>query len=247
MLHQIIGRAGYSGLRGPVTIDLDGRAVDKDFQRAIQDDKDRTEYQAVGRVGYRANRELTPFVEPYVEVRDFDTAVDDNGFARDAHRAGVRVGTLYELGERLSLEASVGGAQWEFDDSRFDSQTIWTASGELGWNVTPLTTIKVGASRDEVATTRAGSALREVIAGNIGLEHEIRRNILAFADVKYRKTDFGSDPREDDDIDFGVGAEYLFDKMFSASARYVRSERDSNNAGSDFSRDIIWLSVRAQF
>lgn len=247
LVHRIIGRAGYETSFDAITVDARLRAVDHDFQLSEQRDNDRRTYDGSVQLGYRTSRVLTAFVEPHFEVLDFDTAVDDNGFARDAERYGARAGLIYELGDRLSAEGSIGVARWEFDDARFDSEDIWTADGSVGWNVTPLTSLKARGSRDETHTTRAGSSLREVITVGVGAEHEFRPDIITFVDAEYRVVDFNRDSREDDNTAFSVGGRYYLSKMFSFTGKYVRTERDSNVDTEDFTRDFVWLSVDAQF
>jgi len=247
MVHRAIADAGYSSVRGPFTIDIGGRAADQDFRLDTQRGADRREYDGTGRLGYRATRELTPFVEPFFQIRDFDTSVDSNGFQRDANRVGGRVGTLYTLGDTLSLEASAGLARWEFDDPAFGDDTGWMARATMGWNVTPVTTLKAGLGRDEVATTRAGSSLREVVSTNVGVEHAIQANILVFADAEYRMIDFNGPARDDDVVQLAVGGDYFLTQMFSVGASYLVANRDSTVAGEDFTRNIVWLNLRAQF
>lgn len=247
MVHRATADAGYSAVRGAFAIDVGGRATDQDFRLDTQRGSDRREYDGTGRLGYRATRELTPFVEPFFQVRDFDTSVDSGGFQRDANRVGGRVGTLYTLGDTLSLEASAGLSRWEFDDPAFGDDTGWMARGTMGWNVTPVTTIKASLGRDEIATTRVGSSLREVIGTNVGVEHAIQPDILVFADAEYRMVDFNGPARDDDVVQFAVGGDYLLTQMFSVGASYLFANRESTAVGEDFTRNIVWVNLRAQF
>ena len=246
IVYRVVGEAGYDGSRGRVFYGLDGRVLYNDFEQSAQRDRDRTVYDAQGLLGYRATPNLAPYVEPYVEYWNFDTAVDSNGFARDATRVGGRVGAEYEEGDLITLRAAVGLGRWEFDDARFGDEWVWSADVLAGWNVTPATTLKLGAGRDELQNSVAGSSLREVSRVRVGVEHAFMPNVLGFADAEFRHSDFNNVGREDDDLSLGLGGDYLIDRMFAVSAGYTFDQRDSNRPA-DFDRNVVWVGLRAQF
>jgi hypothetical protein len=64
MLHRIIGRVGYSADFGAFSMNVRAQGADRDFQNSIQRDKDNIQYDGAVRVGYRATRFLTPFINP---------------------------------------------------------------------------------------------------------------------------------------------------------------------------------------
>lgn len=242
--YRYLAELGYGALAGPWSYGLDGTVRYNDFRG--QSDKNRTNYDVVGLLGYQATPSLMPFVEPFAEIIDFEQSVDRNGFDRSARRAGARAGALYELGDLLTLEGTVGASRWEFDDARFDDEWVWSADGLAGWNVSPVTTLKLGAGRDEVNTTLAGASLKTINSVRVGIEHAFRPHLMAFADAEFSNVDFDNVGREDDDTTLAIGANYLLSRMFWVSAGYTYDQRDSNRPA-DYERSIVWLSLRTNF
>lgn len=247
LVHRAIGTAGYDGEHGPYVFSVDLGARNLNFIRSEQRDRDRNEYNASGRVGYKVTPLWTPFVEANYHDYDFDLARDDNGFNRDATRIGGNVGAVFEIPDRWFVEGWVGLAEWSFDDNAFDDETIWTAGLDAGWNPTPLTTLKASLLRDLENTSRAGDSLKEVIRATVGAEYAFRPNILGFAEAGYRYVDFQEGDRQDDNYGLTVGGDYLINAMFSLQARYTLSTRESNIDGEDFTRNEVTLGVTAQF
>lgn len=242
--YRYIGELGYEASPGPWIYGVDGSVRYSDF--IDQSDKNRTNYDLEGVLGYWATPNLMPYAEPYLELVEYDDSVDRNGFDRSAQRAGVRAGALYEFGDLLTLDGTVGASRWEFDDARFDNEWVWSADALAGWNVTPVTTVKFGAGRDEVNTTLAGSSLKTVNTVRLGVEHAFLPHVMAFADAEFSNVDFKDVGREDDDTTLAVGASYLISRMFWVSAGYTYDQRDSN-VPADYERNMVWLSLQANF
>ena len=116
----------------------------------------------------------------------------------------------------------------------------------LKWSATPLTTVNITASRVLNETTVAGSSVIEDNSFGVGVDHELRRNLIVQANVKYVDSAFVGAPREDNYVEGRVGATYLIDRNLSATATYEHRQRDSSAPGENFSEDRVDAGLHFQ-
>ena len=244
-VHRDVVTGGYLGERGRYVMDLNARARNLAFTRAAQSNRDRRLYDGAARLGYRLDPILMPFVEPIFAITDYRTKISN--IDPDAQRYGANVGAVFEIPDRLRLEGLVGASHWSFDASQFSETTTWNAGGTAAWNPVPQTTLKASLLRDQITTTTDNSSLRTINQAAVGAEYEFRLDLLGFAEAQYRFTSFREGTREDNDVVFTVGGDYLLNRNFALLARYSYSLRDSNAPNTDFDRNLVWLGARASF
>lgn len=209
-------------------------------------DRDRDEYRLRARVSLEVAEGYLAFVEAAYDNRDFDRDIDRTGVNRDSNGTSLNAGFEFKLVEFLQGEAFIGHLDRQFGAPLSDFSGF-NYGASLKWSATPLTTVHVSASRILDETTVAGSSVVADSMVGLGIDHELRRNLIVQASVAHVDSEFIGTPREDTYIEGRVGATYLIDRNLSANAAYEHRERDSNVAGEDFSEDRFNVGLRLQF
>ena len=236
-----------------LSLRLDGRAERYDFSNvrnssgATIDQSGRNRDQ--GEIALRAGYELAPLRQVYLQgalnTRDYDAARDANGFARSSNGYGLVVGTEYDLTGVTFLDVFAGYRQQDYDDARLQNMSGWTAGAKLTWNVTRLTTVTAGLTRDIEETTLSGASGYFATRTEVRVDHELLRNLLLNARLGYEQDAFEGISRDDDYFSAGLGAKYLMNRNFSLSGGYGYRMRESSAANSDFVENVIFLRLSA--
>ncbi|HYC02359.1 MAG TPA: outer membrane beta-barrel protein [Azospirillaceae bacterium] len=233
---------GVTRITGRVRFDYAG--YDFDDVRGIgnaeidQDNRDRDTYGTAARVGYEFQPGLATFVEGgYNWVRyDRDSLRDNEGYRLTA-------GAAIDLGGITSGEIFAGYRSQQYDNPAFSNNNGFAFGGNLLWRPTGLTSVRLSLVNEVAETIEAGSS--GFTANSIGVEvdHELLRNVLLSADVRYTSNDYKSSVREDDVWSYGAGARYLVNRNFSVGADWRRTDRASNLLGADFDRNVFTVRV----
>ena len=244
-------RVGAFHRFGRFNVTLDGALQAFDFQAPRigpnQDDRDRDQWSGSARLGYEIQPGYEAFVRGGLNQRDYDSAVDDNGFNRDSDGFETVVGVAFELTGTAAGSAFVGYREQDYDDPALRTVDGVQLGGDVTWNVTRLTTIKAGVERQVRETTIAGAAgsFDTRVSGSV--DHELLRNLIIGASLSYSNADYEGIARKDDIIGAGVYGKYLINRNFSVTANYRFTDRDSNQAGADYAKSVAGVTLRAQY
>ena len=216
-----------------------GFTVGGDVLRSVYDDdaeEDRNAnvYDFLLRTSYEVSPRIDMFVEGRYNIEDRDDNVDDNGVARDTDGYEARLGASLDITSVLFGEAFAGYRVQRFDEDDFDDETGLSFGIDLNWNPTQLTSIGLSGQRDFRATDEGDAASNFRTEFGITIDHELLRNVIINGEARYQNDDFRGDEREDDTILLGAGLTYWLNRNLSLNAGYDFSERDSNQAGEDF-------------
>ena len=77
----------------------------------------------------------------------------------------------------------------------------------------------------------------------VGINHELLRNLILSADFLGTRDDFRGTTREDEILDFSIGAQYLINRRVTAEVGLQAVERDSDLAAFDFDRNRIFFRL----
>ncbi|CAN0450370.1 unnamed protein product, partial [Discosporangium mesarthrocarpum] len=112
------------------------------------DDRDRNEYQTAIRGGYDIQDEYEAFIEVRFDLVEYRSSRDDNGVSRDSFGYEVRAGSRVDITGLLFGDIFLGYLDRDYTDTTLASIDAFVAGLALTWNITPLTTIKAGFSRE---------------------------------------------------------------------------------------------------
>lgn len=199
----------------------------------------------------RTGYELMPLRQVYLLTayhrRDYDRAVDAGGFDRDSNGFTIGPGVHYDLDGIVLVDLFAGYRQQDFADRRLATVRTGVADGRVTWNVTRLTTITGGLSRELAETTIAGASSYIVTRAELRADHELMRNVLLNARIGYERDSFEGIDRRDDYFAGGIGAKYLVSRYLAVSGGYAYRERDSDLQNNDFREHSVTLRVGAHF
>ena len=243
--------AGRTGrLAGRVA--LESRQWDyEDVEGALgivnNDDRDRTHDTVSGRLGYEIRSQLEVSLRAEADRRDYDVAFDDNGFERSSEGVKAALGVEAALTGASYVDLYAGYAEREYDDTRLNTlDTAWFG-GRLVWNPTGITTVTVEGQRAIEETTFDGSPGYVATRLGVGIDHELRRNVLLHASAYTQTNDYEQVDREDDVRYFRAGATYMVNRYLWLVGEYSYRERDvSPDDTRDYDKDLVTLTVRMQ-
>lgn len=213
----------------------------------INNDRDRDQYKGTVRVGYEIIPDYQAFVRSSINKRSYDLDVDQNGFDRDSKGYEVVGGTAINLGGKTKGEVFAGYMSQDYDSVSLEDASGAQFGGDILWNATGLTSVKIGILRGIEETTTASSSSYTATTYSVGLQHEVAYNVLAGIDASYSTNEYESTtatPREDEL--FGAGAElrYLLNRNASVVGRYDYTNRDSNVVNQDYDRSQVSLGLK---
>lgn len=243
--HRVAARLGYTHRFNRIELSGAGQTRYFDFRDVfgVGGDRDRFEHSVIGRVGFAVSPRIALFTRGTYDWVRYRDSTDRFGFERDNEGFSVAGGVRVDITALLDGEVYAGYRRQRYDDARFDTQDGVNFGGALTWLPTALTTVRLSLDRDLVATTRDGSAGNFRTDIDLGVDHDIRRNIRLSANAGFRQNDFRGIDRKDDTIRLGAGASYLLNRNLSVDANYTFTDRDSNINVNDYRRHIVRLGV----
>jgi hypothetical protein len=209
-----------------------------------QDSRDGQIYSLHGRIDYAFSSTLGWFSGVEVNQRDI-RGVPDHTLNSQGYRAlsGVTIG----LSNLVSGEFGVGYVQ-----QRFDDPTIGTVEGpsyraRLTWRPTRLLDVHFNA--EQLVTQTSDTSPTGVLANavQLGLDYELRRNVILSFAGGYETDHFFGQPRKDHVTTTDARVKYLLNRFSSISAYYRFTSRDSDIPVFSYDKNLVGLNVTAQF
>ena len=240
--HNVNSDLGVDMVFGRFRVSPFGGVTYRDFQDATligggvdnQDDRDRVEYGAGLELGYGLRRGIETFVRGEYNKVNFQEAVDDTGINRDSDGWRVLAGVNVELTRLIEASVGLGVEGRSFEDPTLDDVTDFSAQASVGWFITPLTTINFDAARTFQETTLAGSSVANETSLQLGVSHDLLRNLTLGGQLTYTRRDFEGITRNDNLFGAGVNADWQVMRLLSVAPSYQFLLGDSNTAGEDF-------------
>jgi hypothetical protein len=208
-------------------------------------DRDRTEFRPAVQVGYEFSPGYSAYVRGQGDMRRYDKN-DSAGFSRNSSGYDVVGGASVDLTGLLFGDFYAGVRQRFYEASRFDTQTGPVVGSKLTWIPTGLTTVILDIQNDVIESTNANSSGYNSTALDLGVDHELLRNLILSAGAGFRYDDFDGISRTDKYFQGRVGADYLLNRYLTLGARYRYLKRDSDVSGDDFDSNIISLLMTAK-
>jgi hypothetical protein len=199
------------------------------------------------RTGYKTSPDLGLFAEGRYYDIDYDTAVDRNNENRDFDGLDLVTGAEINLSGVTFGEVFAGYRTISYADRAFDTQDGFTFGATLDWNITGLTTISFGAAQRLLGTTVENASGIESNEFDIGIDHELLRNLILSVAYEYNNEDFLNIDRNDDFKRFIFSGEYLLSRRWVIDGGYIYQDRESDVRGGDqFSVSQVYLGFKAR-
>ena len=209
-------------------------------------DRDRKQVEFGTRVGYRWTPNWEPFFQGYLDRRNYDSSVDDNGFNRDSKGYRIATGLRGNAGPSLQGEVYVGVIHQDYTDPALKDVDAPDLGASLDWKAAPATTVSVFLDRSLEETTLPGAS--SYLASTFGAraDHKMRDDLYANAHFYITKSDYQGVSRTDREIDSGLSLKYFFAPNLFVSPSYSLIQRTSNWIDGDFTENRVMISFGAQ-
>jgi hypothetical protein len=241
--------------RGRIEIDLSIEVRRVDFDdvaargggRLDNDARDRTAYSAAYRVDYRLTPGIGLFQRTTGNLRLYDRPDPATGVQRNSVGSETVVGAAFALTGITVGEAFVGWRQQSYADAALTQAAGLAAGLSLQSSPTELTTLNLGLTRSIAETTQAFASGILTTELGFGVDHELLRNLLLNADLRWRDLDYVGIGRRDTRLDLSLGARWLVNPWLHGTLRVGHERRLSSAPDGDFVRNRIELRARLQY
>ncbi|TDR57421.1 hypothetical protein DFP85_101241 [Halomonas ventosae] len=247
--------AGINHRFGRITSRVGGTFETLDFQDVDaldglsieNDDRDRDQATFGGRFGYRLDASREPFFQVAADLRDYDQAVDIDGFDRDSEGGSAAVGLLLKPSPALDVELLAGWLEQDYDAPDLEDVGTWDLGGELSWRP-PGSPTRVSARLDrsvQETTVRGASANLRTGAG-VQMTTAIRPDLTLSTRASYSDHDYQGVARNDNLLDLGLGLRHYLNPHLFVGMDYDFLQRDSSLPAEDFDNNRLMVSLGTQ-
>jgi len=238
-----------------VSLSIDGDFTDSDFKDVTNrdasitnnDDRDRDKKEITVRLGREYLPDTEMFVKASYNIINYNDGVDDAGLNRDSDGYEIVVGTDLDFTGIVTGNVFGGYISQGSDDATLEDIAGPTVGASVNWAATPLMSVNGTVTRSIQETTTGNSPGFFSSLASVKVDYEILRQLTASAKVKGSVQDYESIARRDKVLDFDIGAEYLFNRNFSAKVKYAFKRKTSDAVGLAYTQNTVLLSGRAQF
>lgn len=244
---RIVGRTKLSARADLQSFDykdgftLAGAVIDQDV-------RDRKTAALQGRVDFALSPATAVFVQVTGNEKNYNAGTVVTP-ARDSSGYEALTGVNFEIGALARGEIAIGYVSQSFDNGAYRDIHGFGSRTQVEWFPTELTTVTATASRgiEDAGVAGAGGYL----SSDLGLrvDHELLRNLILSASLKYAKDDYNGVDRNDDRTEFGLGGNYLVNRNLGLTLRYNRTKQssDGTSSGPNYTVNRVTLSLTTQF
>ena len=210
-------------------------------------DRDRDVYSSFAQAGYEFSPGYSVFLRGSYNDRHYDLQLDRSGVDRNSHGYTAEGGVQFEL-TRLVVGQIYGGylAQ-RFNDTAFSNIDGATFGAQLEWNPTQLTTLRLDIRRTIEETTLIGASSFTNSRFNLGVDHELLRNVIVSLDGFYENDKYNGAVRTDNIFGVSIGVAYLVNRNFEFNVGYAFTKRQSNQGGLGYSNQALRFAIVGKF
>jgi len=234
------------GLTGSVDRNIYGDAELAGGGTLSQAERNQTLYALQLRTGYQISPALTPFIEAEFGRRAYDVRTDSNGYRRSADRYGLRVGTEFDRGEKLSGELSAGIISENFDDERLETLSAFTVDGRVDWSPRRGTTVSLNGTTEIEGTTTAGESGSVLYASTLSVSRELRANLTGLASLGLAWRRYAGSDERDLTWNAQTSLTWWLNRYAGVTGRLSYEKLDSTLAGRDSNSTSIFLGMTLQ-
>ncbi len=221
------------------TMRLTGTITEFDYEDVVDglgniinnDDQDYLETNLTARLAYTVHSGLYVYVEGNYIERNYDTAVDDDGFQRGNEEQNYRVGIIQDLTAKVRFEASIGYQGLFADDVRFIDVEDLVYQASLNYRPTRQTTLTLSTSKEYDATDIAGTVAVEQTNYSVTLNHYFEPKILMNASLSHEEENFEGIDQTQKTLTAALTLQYIFNRHARLIAGYEFTDVTTNDGG----------------
>lgn len=234
-----LGREGASRVRGELAIDLDSREYNNFRALTAERDRDRQMYRATGFLEIAPNTDL--LVEGRYNNIEYDF-VSAGSTTLDSEETSFLVGVTWRATARTTGTVKLGYIDKSFADAGrtdFDDPT-WSIDVTYAPRTYSQITFSSGSAPRE--TDGQGDAITNTYY-SANWTHDWSEVIHSRVGLNYTTEEFEGATREDDVTNIDLGVDYDLRRYLTIGVGYRFSQRNSNQANTDFDRNMLFVSA----
>jgi len=198
-----------------------------------QDYRDRSVTQGRTRLSYAVSPNFAVFGQGTFSQSEYDTTQIFGGLPRSRDSSGYTVagGVNFELVSLVRGDIAVGYLNEDKDDDFFADVSGLSVDADVDWFPSRLTTVNFNAGRRVVDIGAFDSPSATETRFNVGVDHELRRNIILSGYAGISNYDYEETDREDKNTEFGVVGTYKMNKRVHWEVFARNRDRDVSGTG----------------
>ena len=238
-----------------LTVKLTGTVADFDYTDTgnttlsgpvpFVDIADYTETEGTLRSTYEFNSTWAGFIETSLNERDYREPLTVQGFRRGSTGWTTLAGVNLRLWGSVFGEIGAGWGEQQPIDDNFAVISGPLVNGNLIWLPNPSTKVEFIASSDISETTLDNSAGAVSHYFQLGLQQAFWRYLVLGVYGSYERADYAGVPQVDQRTKLGATAEYYFNPLLSAYARFEHTDFTSSpDSSGDFLEDELKIGLK---
>lgn len=232
------------------TMRLTGTVTEFDYEDVVDglgniinnDDQDYLETSLTARLSYTVHSGLYVYVEGNYIERDYDSALDDDGFQRGNDEQNYRVGLIHDLTSKIRFEASIGYQGLFADDARFVDVEDLVYEATLNYRPTRQTSLILSTSKSYDATDIAGTVAVEETNYSIALNHYFEPKVLLNASLEHEDEIFEGINQSQKTLTAALTLQYIFNRHARLIAGYEFTDVSTND-GADYQENQFRIGL----
>lgn len=141
-------------------------------------DRNRWEYQALGRGSYEMFPGYLAVLEASANKREYDSRLDDAGFNRSSNGYRIETGIGLDISQLIRGDFLVGYFQQNYEDSRYKDPRGPSMKATFNWTPSRITVVVPSIERSVLETTTVRAAAMIRTGASVLVRHEYQRNIV---------------------------------------------------------------------
>lgn len=210
-----------------------------------QDDRDRDIFDISVRGDYAVSPATSIFTEAAFNDRNYDLQPPATPITRDSNGYELLAGVNFDLTRLVRGEVAVGWFEQAFDDPAFDNADGFDVRANVEWFPTQLTTVEFGAARNVEDSGIVGSAAYVETSVYVRADHELLRNLILSAELRYSDDDYEGIDRTDERVGVALDATWLLNRSVGIRPFYEYVDQDSSGLfrGADYAVNRFGVSL----
>jgi hypothetical protein len=222
----------------------DARFADGATQDLSRDSYD--DYGASLKASYALTPEVQPFLTGGADQRLHDATVSTDGYERNSDGVAIGGGSTFLFSHLLTGSASAGYEDRHYQDPRLADLRGPIYDISLIWTPTPLTKVTLtgqGTLGEAIVTGASGVLNRSF---RLEVAHALRRDLTVTATAGVLTSTYPGNPLVQTYYTAGLKAEYHLSRHIVLTTAYALQKMVANQAGSDFTANILTVGLKLQ-
>ncbi len=235
----------------PGRIELDLQAYDKSYRNNLErtTQRNRQNLTAGATFYWRLSDRSHALLEATHGWVDYDHEPEEIAGVRDSLNSSTArylAGFTWKIASKTQGTLKAGYGRKDFDDPDRKDYSGLSWSGELSWlpKSYSMLTLTTGQRTDE--TTTRGDYI-DVAEWGLAWRHYWTERVHTRLHATFREEEYVNDPRErnDDEMVYGLTAEYLVRRWLRLEGFLLHDRRDSNVDRLSYSRNLVGVAISA--